>query len=46
VVQMAIMDTPTGEYRSTAGREGVRDYLAKLREVYGVRRHRKVPPSA
>src|SRR5262249_10047425 len=27
VAQLAIMDTPTGGYRSTAGLEGVRDYL-------------------
>jgi len=46
MAQIAIMDTPTGGYRSTAGLEGVRDYLAKLREVYSVRRHKKVPPSA
>jgi hypothetical protein len=31
---MAIIETPTGGYCSTAGLEGVRDYLAKLREVY------------
>ena len=46
MAQIAIMDTPTGGYRSTAGLEGVRDYLAKLREVYSLRRHKKVPPSA
>lgn len=44
VAQLAIMDTPTGGYRSTAGLEGVRDYLNKLREVYNLRRHKKVPP--
>jgi hypothetical protein len=40
VTQLAIMDTPTGGYRSTAGLEGVRDYLGKLRELYSLR-HRK-----
>lgn len=42
VTQLSIMDTPTGGYRSTAGLEGVRDYLGKLRELYGLRRHKKV----
>lgn len=46
VAQLAIMDTPTGGYRSTAGLEGVRDYLGKLREVYSLRRHKKTPPTA
>jgi hypothetical protein len=46
VAQMVIMDTPSGGYRSTAGLEGVRDYLAKLTDVYSLRRHKKVPPSA
>ena len=40
VMQLAIMDTPTGGYRSTAGLEGVRDYLGKLKDVYSLR-HRK-----
>jgi hypothetical protein len=42
VTQLAIMDTPTAGYRSTAGLEGVRDYLGKLRDVYSLRRHKKV----
>ena len=46
VAQLAIMDTPTGGYRSTAGLEGVRDYLGKLREVYSLRRHKKTLPTA
>jgi hypothetical protein len=46
VAQMAIMDTPTGGRRSTAGLQAVRDYLGKLREVYRLRHHKEVPPSA
>ena len=42
VTQLAIMETPTAGYRSTAGLEGVRDYLGKLRELYSLRRHKKV----
>jgi len=41
VTQLAIMETPTGGYRSTAGLEGVRDYLGKVRELYSLRRHKK-----
>lgn len=41
VTQLAIMDTPTGGYRSTAGLEGVRDYLEKVKDVYSQRRHKK-----
>jgi hypothetical protein len=46
VSQMAIMDSPTGGYRSTAGLEGVRDYLNKVKDVYSSRRRKKVPPTA
>jgi len=41
VTQMAIMDSPTGGYRSTAGLEGVRDYLGKVKDLYSMRRRKK-----
>jgi len=41
VMQLAIMDSPTGGYRSTAGLEGVRDYLGKVKELYSMRRRKK-----
>ena len=41
IAQMAIMDSPTGGYRSTAGLEGARDYLGKVKELYSMRRHKK-----
>jgi hypothetical protein len=44
VAQMAIMGTPTGEYRSTAALEGVRTYLNKIRTVYALR-HSKATAS-
>jgi hypothetical protein len=37
VSQMAIMDSPTGGYRSTAKLEGVRDYLRRVRAAYDLR---------
>ena len=37
VLQMAIMDTPTGGYRSTVLLENVRKYMVKAREVYNLR---------
>jgi hypothetical protein len=40
VLQMKIMDTPTGGYRPTAPLEGVRDYLGKLGSVYSLRHHK------
>lgn len=40
VTQLAVMDTPTSGYRSTAGLDGVRDYLEKVKQVYSLR-HRK-----
>jgi hypothetical protein len=40
VTQLSIMDSPTGGYRSTAGLEGVRDYLGKVKDLYSLR-HRK-----
>jgi len=40
VVQMAIMDTPSGGYRSTATLEGIRNYLNEVRNVYSLRRSR------
>lgn len=39
--QLAVMDSPTGGYRSTAGLEGVRDYLEKVKDVYSLRRRKK-----
>lgn len=39
-LQMAIMDTPTGGYRSTATLSGVRDYLHEVIQVYTLRRHK------
>jgi len=41
ITQLSIMDTATGGYRSTAGLEGVRDYLGKLKELYSLRHHKK-----
>lgn len=40
VLQMKVMDTPTGAYRSTATLEGVRDYLRRLDAAYGLRHHK------
>jgi len=40
VLQMKIMDTPTGGYRSTTTLEAVRDYLGKLGAVYSLRHHK------
>jgi uncharacterized membrane protein len=42
--QMAIMDTPTGGYRSTAPLKGVRDYLHEVIQVYALRRHKAGDP--
>ena len=42
--QMAIMDTPTGGYRSTAPLKGVRDYLHEVIQVYALRRHKARDP--
>ena len=38
VLQMSIMDSPTGGYRSTSAMQGVQTYLQVFRNVYGVRR--------
>jgi hypothetical protein len=42
-VQMAIMDTPSAGYRSTAALEGARNYVQKLRNVYSIRRNKARP---
>jgi len=41
VTQLSVMDSPTAGYRSTAGLEGVRDYLEKVKDVYSLRRRKK-----
>ena len=43
VGQMAIMDTPTGGYRSTAKLEGVHNYLRQLYKVSSYRRPKARP---
>lgn len=43
MTQMAIMDTPTGGYRSLEPLKGVRNYLQKVEVVYGVRRKKARP---
>lgn len=46
-LQFAIMDTPTGGYRSTAAMKHVREYLRRARGVYELRPGRiQVPKSA
>ena len=42
--QMAIMDSPAAGYRMTGQLAGVRDHLAKIEEVYGLRYGRARPP--
>ncbi len=42
--QMAIMDTPTGGYRSTAPLKGVRDYMQEVIRVYALRKHKAGDP--
>jgi Fe-S cluster assembly iron-binding protein IscA len=43
VQQMAIMDTPTGGYRSTGGYDVVRDYLRHLHNATSVQRWKAAP---
>ena len=41
--QFAIMDTPSGGYRTTGGYDVVRDYLRRLHEVVGWRKYKATP---
>jgi hypothetical protein len=43
VQQFAIMDTPSGGYRSTGGYDVVREHLHRMREVVGSRRYKTTP---